>query len=236
MAVIFDCSSDIAMFRKPYTTTSSVSFAFLPPTAAAGLICAIVGIDNRAAEDACNSDYWHEMKGTSIAVKICGPVKWFRGALNFLRFKGSEPLLPHTIVKHQFLDAPKYRLFVKGSLEDRLYEKLSRGEFIYTPYLGVAYAISKISYVGRSADIPVEDYRIAVDSVIPCSDGISVDFYETKRIFKEVVPFEFDDKRALKNSLQVLYSDGANKIVLKEKGKVNVARCMEDVIAWFPEW
>lgn len=63
MAVIFDCSSDIAMFRKPYTTTSSVSFAFLPPTAAAGLICAIIGEDNESADDGCNAAYWRRMAG-----------------------------------------------------------------------------------------------------------------------------------------------------------------------------
>ena len=48
MAVMFDCSSDMALFRKPYTTTSSVSFAFPPPSAIAGLVSAIIGLDNGA--------------------------------------------------------------------------------------------------------------------------------------------------------------------------------------------
>ena len=235
MAVIFDCSSDIAMFRKPYTTTSSVSFAFLPPTAAAGLICAIIGEDNESANDGCNAAYWRKMAGTSIAIKICSPVRWFRGALNFWNVKEPQKS-PHIQVKHQFLYAPKYRIFVKGTLEERLNERLSKEEFIYTPYLGMAYAISDIAYVGKCEDTHFDSYSGVVDSVVPLADGVSIDFSETKRIFKEIVPFEFDDKRALVNSLQVLYSDGINKIVLKEKGKANVARCMEDVIAWFPEW
>ncbi|MGB4656082.1 MAG: CRISPR-associated protein Cas5, partial [Bacillota bacterium] len=43
---VFEASGPIAMFRKPYTTTSSVSFAFPPPTAIAGMIAAIIGIPN----------------------------------------------------------------------------------------------------------------------------------------------------------------------------------------------
>ena len=38
MAVVFEVSGRMAMFRKPYTTTSSISFAFPPPSAIAGLI------------------------------------------------------------------------------------------------------------------------------------------------------------------------------------------------------
>ena len=73
MAVIFDCSSSMAMFRKPYTTTSSVSFAFPPPSAVAGLIAAIVGIDNGAWDGGAKAAYWNELAGTRIALSILSP-------------------------------------------------------------------------------------------------------------------------------------------------------------------
>lgn len=235
MAVVFDCSSNIAMFRKPYTTTSSVSFVFPPPTAAAGIICAILGIDNESHKDGGSAAYWPELSGSSVAIKICAPVKWFRGTLNFWNVKNPQKS-PHIQVKHQFLLEPKYRIYVKGPLEERLWERLSRGDFIYTPYLGVAYAISDIRYRGSGESVPVANGEAAIDTIVPLSEGISIDFVASQKIYKEIVPFVFDEKRALRQTLPVLYSDSVSKIVLKEMGGLDVTRCMDEVVAWFPEW
>ena len=75
MAVIFDCSSSMAMFRKPYTTTSSVSFAFPPPSSVAGLIAAIIGLDNGAWDGGAKAAYWKELAGTRIALSILNPTR-----------------------------------------------------------------------------------------------------------------------------------------------------------------
>lgn len=48
MALVFDITSEYAMFRKFYTTTSSISYPFPPPTAIGGLIAAIIGEENEA--------------------------------------------------------------------------------------------------------------------------------------------------------------------------------------------
>jgi len=45
-AVVFDVWSDYAHFRKPYTTTSSLTFTLPPPTAIAGLVGAIMGVES----------------------------------------------------------------------------------------------------------------------------------------------------------------------------------------------
>ncbi|MDO4559819.1 MAG: type I-B CRISPR-associated protein Cas5b [bacterium] len=235
MAVIFDCSSNIAMFRKPYTTTSSSSFVFPPPTAIAGIISAILGIDNESHVDGGSAAYWPELSGTSVAVKICNPVKWFRGTLNFWNVKNPQKS-PHIQVKHQFLLEPKYRIYVRGPLEGKLLERLSNGDFIYTPYLGVAYAIADIDYQGSCDASPVEDDVETIDTIVPLSDGLAIDFVASKKIYKEIVPFAFNEKRALQRTMPVLYSDSVGKIVLKEMGGLDVTRCMGEVVAWFPEW
>lgn len=235
MAVIFDCSSNIAMFRKPYTTTSSVSFVFPPPTAVAGIISAILGIDNESHVDGGSAAYWPELKGTSVAVKLCNPVKWFRGTLNFWNVKNPQKS-PHIQVKHQFLLEPKYRIYVRGSLEERLRERLCRGDFIYTPCLGVAYAIADICYHGSCDAEPVKGSSEAIDTIVPLSEGISIDFVASQKIYKEIVPFTFNEKRALQQTQTVLYSDSVSKIVLKEMGGLDVTRCVDEIVAWFPEW
>jgi CRISPR-associated protein Cas5h len=43
-ALVVDVWSDYAHFRKPYTTSSPLTFAFPPRTALAGLVAAIVGL------------------------------------------------------------------------------------------------------------------------------------------------------------------------------------------------
>ena len=129
MAVMFDCSSDMALFRKPYTTTSSVSFAFPPPSAIAGLISAIVGLDNGASGNASHAYYWRELAGTRVAVALLAPIQWLRAAVN-LKTPEDKFRAP---IKHQFVSSPRYRVYVSGGIEARLRGHLERGNFIYTP-------------------------------------------------------------------------------------------------------
>ena len=71
MVLIFDISSNIAMFRKPYTTTSLISYPFPPPTAVAGLLGAMTGLDNQAdSEGAGSAAFWDYMTGTRIAIGL----------------------------------------------------------------------------------------------------------------------------------------------------------------------
>ena len=238
MAVIFDCSSSMAMFRKPYTTTSSVSFSFPPPTAIAGLIAAIIGIDNGSAVNAANAGYWRELAGTKVAVSIRKPTKWLRAALNFWNIKNPQST-PHIQVKHQFVAFPEYRIYVKGGVESVLRERLENNHFVYTPYLGVAYALAQLEYVGFCEDVPVGKEEVLVDSVIPWMEGMELDIAASGGVFKEIVPLKFTEERALCKSTTVVYSD-SNKLVLRKRGAADVTRCVargvEDIAAWFPEW
>ena len=165
MAVAFEISAPIAMFRRPYTTTSSVSFSVPPPTAVAGLIGAIIGLNNGSYEAAYSAKYWEEMKGTKIALSIINPVSWYSTTINFWNTKDPQKS-PHIRVKHQFIRQPRYRIYVHDGLEDRLRYHLENGTFIYTPCLGTAYAIADIEYLGSFPLQPVSE-KIALISVMP---------------------------------------------------------------------
>lgn len=235
MAVVFDCSSNMAMFRKPYTTTSSVSFAFPPPTAVAGLIAAITGAENGADKRADNAEYWSGLTGTQVAVALQCPIKWLRASINFWNVKNPAKA-PHIQVKHQFLSRPKYRIYVKGGIEDALRDRLQRGEFVYTPYLGTAYCITSIEYAGCCEDEEVGGSEIMVNTVLPLADDVELDMSKSKKIFKETVPFKLTQDRGLDTSVTVLYTDNANTLALKKRGSLDVTRCMDETVAWFPEW
>lgn len=244
MAVIFDCSSSMAMFRKPYTTTSSVSFAFPPPSAVAGLISAIIGIDNGASQNAARANYWDskELQGTRIALSIVEPIRWLRGAVNFWNVKQPQKT-PHIQVKHQFVASPKYRIFVEGGVEARLRKHLKERSFVYTPYLGVAYAIAQIDYLETCSPQPVEEGEVMIDSLLPWGngEGIKIDIGKTGGVFSEIVPFRMSKERGLTESIKVVYpAKAGHPVHVKERGALNVSRCVvpnfDGVVAWFPEW
>lgn len=238
MAVMFDCSSDMALFRKPYTTTSSVSFAFPPPSAIAGLISAIVGLDNGASGNASHAYYWRELTGTRVAVALLRQTRWLRAAVN-LKTPEDESRAP---IKHQFVSSPRYRVYVSGGVEAHLRGHLERGSFIYTPCLGVAYALAQIDYIGFCDPRPVEEGEVRVDTVVPWTEeGMELNLAESGGIFSERVPFRLTTERALTESIKVVYSaDVKRPLCVRKRGELHVTRCaardVEDVVAWFPEW
>jgi CRISPR-associated protein Cas5h len=162
-----------------------------------------------------------------------------RSAINFWNFKDPQKS-PHIQVKHQFVSHPKYRIFVRNGVEPLLLEKLKGNDFIYTPYLGVAYAIADISFVGCGEDSPVRSgEEISINTVLPLYDDIDLDIAKSSRVLKEVVPFKLGEDRALLESKTVLYSDvgdSNNGIVLRDRGAADVTRSMDEIVAWFPEW
>lgn len=236
MALAFDIAGPIAMFRRPYTTTSSVSFPFPPPTAVAGLLAAIVGIANGSHEKPYNAQYWEQMEGTQIALSIRHPIAWYSSTLNFWNVKEPQKN-PHIRVKHQFVKNPCYRIYVSDGIEKVLCNYLQKGTFVYTPFLGTAYAIAEITYQGEFIKKPVVEKRIALSSVLPLLPQNVVDFNieSTKGMFRDKYPFRLTNQRAFYESITVLYP-AAEKIYLNEWEGLDVSLYGDEYIAWFPPW
>lgn len=240
MVLVFDVKGEQAMFRKPYTTTSMVSFPFPPPTAICGLIGAVLGFDHGSSQGALRADYWSHFTGTSIALGLKSPVKWFSTAVNLIKFKTPNgDMREHIQVKHQFLKQPSYRIYLRGGeFYQRLKLLLERGEFIFTPFLGVAYALAEITYIGEYEEQPVDDLCTRVDSVVPWYGDLLLDVQQSGCLHSEVVPFRLDNNRRLCSTVNVIYTDyhlGAG-ITLKRRGDVHVTAVGEERVAWFEPW
>ena len=188
MAVAFDINAPIAMFRRPYTTTSSVSFPIPPPTAVAGLLGAIIGLPNGSHEKAFSAKYWDEMKGTKIALSIINPISWFSTTINFWNLKEPQKS-PHIRVKHQFVRQPKYRIYVHGGVK-RDWAAFGEWYFVYTPFLGTAYAIADIDYLGQFPLQPVEEKEISLASVLPLLEEqtVKIDIIASRTVFRDTLP------------------------------------------------
>jgi len=234
MACVFDIHSERAMFRKPYTTTSSVSYPFPPPTAVAGIVCAILGISNKSNERIGNAAYWEKMSGTQIAIRINKIVKWETQTVNFINTKKNQT--GHVQIKHHYVKQPSYRIYLRGEMEEPLCRMLENQQTIYTPYLGVAYALAQIEYIGQFPQTAVETN--SVDSVIPILDKIETiepDMTKNRTLNKSEVPFEFNTDRALKHVIDVLYNTTAKPIYLNLQPDT-IYQINNERVIFFPMW
>ncbi|MGC9218854.1 MAG: type I-B CRISPR-associated protein Cas5b [Athalassotoga sp.] len=237
MPIVFELKGHLAMFRKPYTTTSSISYPFPPPTTVAGLISAIVGIENGSENNGYSAKFWQELAGNRIAIKILSNIKWYTTTLNFWNVK--EPQRnTHIQIKHQFVKDPAYRIYVDGPISDKLDKYLSSGSFVYTPYLGVTYAIAQIKYIGRFSNEEIPHENIYTQTIIPYeSDEIEIDVEKSGGILREIVPFQMDEERNLTKSINVIYQAKQNDHgVFIKKGNLEMSKVGDDTVAWFPRW
>lgn len=238
MAIVFDIAGPIAMFRRPYTTTSSVSYPLPPPTAVAGLLAGIVGLGNGSHEEAYAARYWEEINGTCIALSVLNPISWYTGTMNFWNIKEPQKS-PHIRVKHQFVKNPKYRVYVHGGLEKELRRHLEAATFVYTPCLGTAYALAEIEYLGDFDSKPVTEKKIYLSSILPLlpEHNIKVDINDSKGVFRDKLPFRLTSQRALCESITTLYSASSReKICLTAWEGLDVTVFRDECIAWFPAW
>ncbi len=232
MATVFEISAPIGMFRTSYTTTSSVSYPFPPPTAVAGMIGAILGIDHGASKDGTSAMYWTQMKGTLIAIQIMNQVKFMRAGINFWNTKTGK-LNERTQIKHIFLKNPRFRIFVQGELEDRLDHALKTGTTHYTLYMGVAYAPVQWQYVGRFKSIPAHS-ETSIHSVIPISGPIpNIDMRKTKSLNQTLIPFQMNETRKLLSTCQVLYRQEQGPIILTRPQNGWIQKVAGNNIVWF---
>lgn len=236
MAVVFEISGDYAMFRKFYTTTSSVSYPFPPPSAVGGMICAIIGETNNSENAAHLADYWNVLYGNRIAISVLSQTKWYTASVNFWNFKDPKKAI-HNIIKHQFVKNPRYRIYVEGPLEERLLPFLETGSFVFTPYLGTAYAFANITYIGSFESTPVDDGTISIRSIIPLECKPKIDFVKTGGVFKDIVPFQMDAERTLEKSITVFYpSDFSKGTYVENPKEIGAVRVGDDTIVFLPRW
>lgn len=236
MATVFEASAAIAMFRRPYTTTSSVSYPLPTPTAVAGLIAAITGLSSGCEKRGFSAQYWQQLRGTRIAIQMLAPLKWHTETINFWNVKNPAKS-PHIQVKHQFISRPRYRFYVHGSLEEELKRHLTQGTFVYTPYLGVAYAVADLRYCGHYPWKQITLEEVAVSTVVPYIGNLELDVVKSGGAFRERIPYRLTQDRALVETLPIFYqTDPDKKLQLIKWGELDVTRCGEDIVAWFPEW
>lgn len=204
--IAFDVKSTIAHFRRPDTTSTHLTYPFIPPTVAKGLVGAILGIEDFVTTD-------------RVGIQLLSEVKMISQRLSLLGKGGGTVFNRPTTI--QFLIEPAYRIYYAGQqYVDELEGMLKNKRAVYTTYLGSAFALTTPKYVDSwdvsETEFSKEQYNSL--SVMPVSiidELIAEDgcYYQRASGFMQ----EYEGERTFSKSVDFIYEQGGAKLSFKPK-------------------
>lgn len=214
--LVFDVWGDFAHYRKFYTTSSPLTFSIPPRTAVAGMIAAILGIDRNEYLECFTKDK------ANIAVRIMNPVKKTRISYNLIDTKTAKMMSKiqnRTQVTFEVLKDCKFRIYfshVNSTLYEKLKMYLSDHISYYTPCLGLSEYLCNFQFVGEYDFMEKPGTFLEyINSVIPISENVEVEFEEGNEYFKDTLPNEMNDDREVTEYIKILYERNCRPIKCK---------------------
>jgi CRISPR-associated protein Cas5h len=237
--LVFDVWAPLACFRKSETTTTSLTFPFMPRSAAEGLIGAVLGFTTE--------EYPKKLASSKIAIGILNPVRkipfsatytdtkeiWTRLGI-YIKSPKEGAQKPRrkvefrTKVKMELLRDPCYRIYFDDEeTKELLRKKLLNHETIFTPYLGSSNMIANFKYLGRYNYETVKATNpLPVASVVPFFNTMPKIHLEKNVTFalEQNLPIHMTSERVLIGTYNAVYSpSGAElKVVDVEVQKVQI--------------
>ena len=213
--LVFDLWGDLGHFRKPYTTTSPLTFAFPPRPTLAGIISAIIGLGKNEYAD------YFPKKDANIGLRILKPVKKIRMSQNLIDTKKAKlfsRIKQRTQIRFEYVKDLGYRIYFQHrdtALYERLKALLKNHESIYTVSLGLSELLANFRYVGDFGLQKVAgNNSTTINSVIP-DKGTEVEFEQGKEYFSMNIPLEMNCSRIVTQFGTVLYEQNGKPLLAK---------------------
>jgi CRISPR-associated protein Cas5h len=219
--IVFDVWAPFAYFRKGFTTTTAITFPFIPRSAVEGLVGAILGLESNECPK--------ELKNAGIAVGIIGriskvPFSMMHTHVDAWKQFGTylktghmrmEPEKFRARAKVEFLRDPKFRIYFSHDLQDDLKHKIQNHETVFTPYLGTSSMIANFAYVGEypySSMSPNES--VHVSSVIPFTKRVPEIHLEDGVTYaiEQNIPIHITADRIVTGTFNAVYSPTGTRI------------------------
>lgn len=208
--VAFDVKSSLAHFRRPDTTATQLTYPFIPPTAAKGMVGAILGIEDFVTRD-------------SIGIQLLSKVEIVSQQLSLLGKGGGTVFNRPTTI--QLLVQPSYRIYYGGDeYADELEERLSNQQAVYTTYLGSAFALTTPHYVGTWSlqEIKPSSSTCYSKTVVPVEliDELQIEdgyYYQRASGFMK----EYAGNRTFNASIDFLYEQNGKKLKITPKRNID---------------
>lgn len=225
--LIFDIFGDLGHFKKFYTTSSPLTFAFPPPPTVRGMLGAILGCDKTEYLEVFSSDK------CKIAIRILDPVKKIRIGLNHINTKGNYwvPIKKgthqaRTQIRTEFVKDAAYRFYVTHkdyNILSDLIRNVKEHKTVFTLSLGLSELLAGFRYVNTIDFVKKENVENEIVTVIPMNSvkeyGIS--FEEGKKYFKEKIAVDMNQDRVVERYEDVIYEIQGKPIL------ADVERCWE---------
>ena len=206
--LVFRARSKYAKFRKAYTTTSTLTYLLIPPTAVRGLIGAILGIDKVDLYE-----YTHEI---DVAIQVLNDINKDTQTFN-LNIMNSEKGSSFSYQSNiEFLRNVEYRIFIKSSnktIMDKLENTLKNGEYFYTPYLGGTEHICKLIYEGKQSCEKLQEGKYEVCTAFDKNSCKQIDI-KNVTIYSDNLPVKSSRKREYIKYKKVFFPVNQNRIVV----------------------
>jgi len=218
----FNLSGKYALFTKPYTKNQPQSFIIPPKTAIAGMIGGILGFSR--------DEYQEKLKNLKYSVVLKKePIK-YTTRFNLLQGKSASFTYTKNPLRHppergqrspttfELLKNPSWDIFI--SLEDellkKLQERIKKSLFEYEPYLGVANAFAKIELFEEITEL---NKGISKVKSFFESDLLRVRLFKATKFYNELIPIEFDEKRSVPRTKEMMIFLDDFEVLNKEEVK-----------------
>lgn len=215
--LVFDIAGDYALFKKPYSPMSPVSYPLPPPPAVLGMLGAILGYGK--------TDYHQQLgwQAVRVAVGLRAPTRVFRAALNLLQTKdGTDGFFrpragqnTHTQVPFEFLREPRFRIAVAGLTDpvaDALAERLRAGCSAYTVTLGLANCLAELVWVGDWRAQPVAGDTWQSTTAVPLTADVQIHYEDNRRYQRLRLPVVMDDGRIVQRYQEIVLAEDGQPI------------------------
>ena len=213
--LVFDLWGDLGHFKKPYTTTSPLSFAFPPRPTLAGIISAIIGLGK--------SEYAASFmkKDANIGLRILKPVKKIRISQNLIDTKTAKlfsRIKQRTQIRIEYVKDPRYRIYFQHTdteLFERLKNLLEIHECVYTISLGLSELLANYQYIGEyTLEQETKPEPVTIHSIVPDKET-EILFEEGKEYFSANIPLEMNSKRVVTQFGTVLYERNGKPLLAR---------------------
>jgi len=217
-AVVFDLWGPLAVYRKFYTNTSILSYAFPPPTAVLGTVGAILGLSRRR--------YSKELQNMQVAIELRKPVKKLHTTINYISTVGGRTDLhgKRTQIPIELIKDPYYRIYLRNvpdKYQQQLIDRLTEHRAVFMPYLGISEMLANFQFVGV---YPVEDVvstePVFVNSIVP-ANVIEPMMLHDNKLGKERIPLLMNEDKQTMRYIDVAFDMNAKPIPIS--GSYSVA-------------
>lgn len=226
--LVFDIWGEYGHFKKPYTTTSPITYSIPARTTLAGMIGAILGIERNKVNFLLNP------KKSNIALSIINPIKKVMIAQNLIDTKKAKKMSRidgRTQIRFEYLKNARYRIYYSGEYYEQLKKHLENHTSEYTLSLGLSECIANYKYLGEF-EIERKNGDCELNSVLNSKNTLpeNIDFTSGREIFSDRFAREMKEDREVLEYSDLIFERGGKTISIRESEYYHIKTLNENIM------